>query len=502
VEPGRRTLADRYELQALIATGGMGQVWRAHDALLGRVVAIKVLRSEYTGDPTFVARFRAEAQHAALLAHRNIATVHDYGEVPAEDGAEHLAYLVMELVEGEPLSTVLARECRLGVPATLDLLYQTASALAAAHAAGVVHRDIKPGNVLVGDDGIVKITDFGIAWSASDVPLTQTGQVVGTAHYLSPEQAGGGKASPASDVYALGMIAYECLAGRRAFEGENAIQIALRQINDVPDPLPADVPDPVRSLIGRALLKDPSQRFPDGAAFRDAVADVLAGRDVPAPPPPVLPIEPSTTPFAAVGPAVDQAWPSVGYHPRRRWRRALVPAAALLAGAVIGVGALQFLGGPGTPVSVASGTSAGGGAAAGTSATVRVLAADYVGRPFREVEADLVGLGLRVKLAPTETADASPGLVTAVDPVGTLHLGDSVTVTYAVAPAPSPSSDGSAAPVTVVPAGSVTGATATPQPGHGRGPGPGGGSGGGPHGGPGHGPGHGHGHGHGKGHGK
>jgi len=488
VEPGRRTLADRYELQALIATGGMGQVWRAHDALLGRPVAVKVLRSEYTGDPTFVARFRAEAQHAALLAHRNIATVHDYGEVPAEDGGEHLAYLVMELVEGEPLSTVLARDCRLDTAVTLDLVHQTAAALAAAHAAGVVHRDVKPGNVLVGDDGIVKITDFGIAWSASDVPLTQTGQVVGTAHYLSPEQAAGGKASPASDVYALGMIAYECLAGRRAFEGGNAIQIALRQINDVPDPLPADVPDAVRSLIGRALLKDPAQRFPDGAAFRDAVADVLAGREVPAPPPPMLPIDPPTTPFAASGVA--------GSRSPRRWRRALVPAAALLAGAVIGVGALQFLGGTGTPVPAASG-SAGGGVAAGRTATVHLLAADYVGRPFREVEADLAGLGLRVVLDPVETTGTRPGLVTALDPVGTLHTGASVTVTYAVAPASSPGTDGAPAPVTVVPAGSLSGTAA--QPTHGSGPGPSGGSGGGGHGsghggGPGGKPGPGHGH--------
>ena len=302
VEPGQRTLAGRYELHSLLATGGMGQVWRARDVLLGRPVAVKVLRSEYTGDPTFLARFRAEAQHSALLTHRNIAAVFDYGEVPAgEASAEHLAYLVMELVEGEPLSTRLARQRRLGVPATLDLLCQTASTLAAAHAAGVVHRDVKPGNVLMGDDGVVKITDFGIAWSASDVPLTQTGQVVGTAHYLSPEQADGGKASPASDVYALGMIGYECLAGRRAFDGDNAVQIALRQITDMPEPLPADVPDAVRSLIGRALLKDPAERFADGAALRDAVADVLAGRDLPPLPAPLLPVDPSTTPLAMHG---------------------------------------------------------------------------------------------------------------------------------------------------------------------------------------------------------
>ena len=150
-EPGVRTLGDRYELLSLIATGGMGQVWRAHDALLDRSVAVKVLRSEYTGDPTFLARFRAEAQHTARLVHPNIAALHDYGEVVATDGSgETLAYLVMELVEGEPLSALLARCGRLDPHRTLDVVRQTAAALAVAHAAGVVHRDVKPGNVLVG----------------------------------------------------------------------------------------------------------------------------------------------------------------------------------------------------------------------------------------------------------------------------------------------------------------------------------------------------------------
>src|ERR1700710_1709561 len=167
VEPARRTLADRYELRALLAAGGMGQVWRAHDQLLGRPVAVKVLRSEYTGDELFLARFRAEAQHAAALSHPNIAAVYDYGEEPAIDGSgEHLAYLVMELVEGESLSVALARAGSLSPSRTLDVLRQTASALAVAHEAGVVHRDVKPGNVLVSGDGTVKITDFGIAWSA------------------------------------------------------------------------------------------------------------------------------------------------------------------------------------------------------------------------------------------------------------------------------------------------------------------------------------------------
>ena len=169
VEPGRRCLADRYELGQLIAAGGMGQVWRGTDVLLGRPVAVKVLRSEYTGDPTFLARFRAEAQHAASLCHPNIARVFDYGEVVAEDGTgETLAYLVMELVEGQPLSAVLREDGPLSPATTLSLLRQAGLALAEAHRVGMVHRDVKPGNILVLPDGSVKITDFGIAWSAAE----------------------------------------------------------------------------------------------------------------------------------------------------------------------------------------------------------------------------------------------------------------------------------------------------------------------------------------------
>src|SRR3954470_23145824 len=279
VEPARSSLGNRYGLRSLLATGGMGQVWRAEDVLLGRTVAIKVLRSEYTGDELFLARFRAEAHHAAALSHPNIAAVYDYGEEPAIDGSgEHLAYLVMELVEGEPLSAMLARAGALPPNRVIDVLRQTAAALGAAHDAGVVHRDVKPGNVLVGTDGTVKITDFGIAWSAGSVPLTQTGQVIGTASYLSPEQAAGAHATPASDVYALGMVGYECLAGRRAFDGDNSVTIALKHLRDQPDPLPAEVPAGLRTLIERATIKDPAQRFPDGAAVVEAIDELRAGR--------------------------------------------------------------------------------------------------------------------------------------------------------------------------------------------------------------------------------
>ena len=202
-----------------------------------------MLRSEYTGDPTFLARFRAEAQHAASLSHPNIAAVFDYGEEIAQDGTgETLAYLVMELVEGEPLSTLVAREGPLATETTLSLLRQTAFGLGEAHRAGMVHRDVKPGNILVRPDGSVKITDFGIAWSARSVALTRTGQVIGTPQYLSPEQAEGRPTTPASDVYALGLIGYECLTGHPAFEGDNAVTIALKQVRQDPEPLPDDLP--------------------------------------------------------------------------------------------------------------------------------------------------------------------------------------------------------------------------------------------------------------------
>ncbi|SFF04373.1 protein kinase domain-containing protein [Blastococcus tunisiensis] len=416
-ELGGPTVGGRYELLALLATGGMGQVWRARDTVLDRPVAVKVLRSEYTGNPTFLARFRAEARHTAALAHRNIAALHDYGEVPADDAApEHVAYLVMELVEGEALCDVLAREPRLPVGRTLDLLQQAASGLAAAHAAGVVHRDVKPGNILVADDGTVKITDFGIAWSAASVPLTQTGQVVGTAHYLSPEQAAGGKAGPASDVYALGVIGYECLAGRRVFDGENSVQVALMQVRDTPDPLPEDVPENVRRLVDRALLKDPAARFADGAAFRDAVTDVLAGRMLP------RPSAGSTRPLIAGEPVV-LPW-------RRRAVRVLAPLAAVVAGAGIALAGSQLLDSPPPPAVEEAG-----------SAPVVLVAEDFVGRPVGEVEAELGARGLAVERAVEETDAQEPGLVTGVSPTGAVRQGQTVIVSYAVAPPAPPDAD-------------------------------------------------------------
>ncbi|MGW8482704.1 protein kinase domain-containing protein [Microbacterium sp. NPDC055903] len=263
----------RYELLSRIAIGGMGEVWEATDHVIGRTVAIKILKDEYMGDPGFLERFRAEARHAALVNHEGIASVFDYGE---ENGS---AYLVMELVPGEALSTILEREGALSADKTLDIVAQTASALQAAHAAGLVHRDIKPGNLLITPDGRVKITDFGIARIADQVPLTATGQVMGTVQYLSPEQASGHPASPATDTYSLGIVAYESLAGKRPFTGESQVAIAMAQINEQPPPLPATVPIPVQNLVMAMIAKKPADR-PSSSATVARAAQALRRGDL------------------------------------------------------------------------------------------------------------------------------------------------------------------------------------------------------------------------------
>ena len=291
-------LAGRYEITAPIATGGMGEVWKARDRVLDRIVAAKVLKSEYTGDPSFLARFRNEARHTAALTHPNIASVYDYGETVDDTGTQQLAFLVMEFVEGQPLVTILHDEGALPVDWTLHVLSQSADGLSAAHRAGVVHRDIKPGNLMVRPDGVVKLTDFGIAQARDATPLTRTGMVVGTAQYLSPEQAQGMEVTAASDVYSLGVVAYECLAGVRPFDGASQVAIALAHINRPPPPLPSHVPPAVRLLVERALAKDPADRFPDGGAFAEAIRRVAAGGTLAA----AVPVAgPRTTPTAVVG---------------------------------------------------------------------------------------------------------------------------------------------------------------------------------------------------------
>ncbi len=271
-------LSHRYRLTQRIAVGGMGEVWAADDIRLARVVACKILRPELTGDPEFLGRFRTEARITASLNHPGICAVYDYGEV---SGADHYltgtAYLVMELISGESLSSVLNRLGRLSVGRTLDVLEQTGNALQQAHARALVHRDIKPGNLLITPGGQVKITDFGIAKVAHEAPVTRSGMVMGTAQYISPEQAAGREASPASDIYSLGVVAYECLAGRLPFHSDNTVAIALAHVRDAPPPLPDDVPPPVARLVMTMLAKDPAARYPNGAVLARAAGELRAG---------------------------------------------------------------------------------------------------------------------------------------------------------------------------------------------------------------------------------
>ena len=266
-------LAGRYRLTDRIATGGMGEVWRGEDELLNREVAVKLLPTGRAGDESFLARFRAEARYAASLSHPGIARVYDYGESSEFGGA----YLIMELVNGDPLSAILARAGRLSADATLDIVSQAARALDAAHQAGIVHRDIKPGNLLVTAGGTTKITDFGIATAVAAAQashLTETGMVMGTAMYVSPEQATGAPVDAASDIYSLGVVAYECLAGHPPFTASEPLAIAFAHKHEPVPPLPADVPEPVAALVYHMLAKTPEERPVNVRAVADR-ADML-----------------------------------------------------------------------------------------------------------------------------------------------------------------------------------------------------------------------------------
>lgn len=269
-------LSGRYRLDERIGAGGMGEVWQASDTLLNRPVAVKMLHTAQMGEPISRQRFRTEAQITAGLSHAGIAQVYDYGE------QDDIAFLVMELISGEPLSAIIKRNPGLDPDIALDVVDQTAQALAAAHSQGIVHRDIKPGNLLVTENGTVKLTDFGIARGNESVTLTQTGMVMGTAQYISPEQVAGKPATQSSDLYALGVVAYECLAGRPPFVSDTPLALALAHTREPPPPLPDSVPAPVRELVAQLLRKDPSERPSTAAEVSQRAQQlraVLSGSD-------------------------------------------------------------------------------------------------------------------------------------------------------------------------------------------------------------------------------
>ena len=332
-EPGAATegrrLGGRYRVEELLATGGMGEVWAARDLLLDRAVAVKVLGGALAGDGRAAERLRREARAAARLEHPSIARVLDLGE---QDGRP---YLVMELLEGESLAARIDRAGAMAAPEAARVVAAVADALEAAHRGGVVHRDVKPGNVFLTSDGEVKVLDFGIASAAGEAALT-TGEMLGTPAYLAPERVLGHPATPAADIYALGVVLYELLAGRRPFDDGSDIELAMAHVHAHPAPLAPAAPSAPPFLVAaceQAMAKDPSARPPSAAAFAQLVRAKRPGPGLPATRPLPLP--------AAVASKVPT--PPVAGRRRSRSRRRGLLVALLVAGAVLA--ALPVLGG-------------------------------------------------------------------------------------------------------------------------------------------------------------
>jgi serine/threonine-protein kinase len=452
---------NRYRLESRIATGGMGEVWRATDTSLGREVAVKVLKSEYADDPLFRSRFEVEAQHAAALHHPGVASVYDVGEsalLGREDGsAVPRPFLVMELVDGQPLSALLRGGRPLDPDAVRDLMAQSADAIGAAHKAGIVHRDVKPANLLVTPERRVKITDFGIARASDGLGLTGTGQVMGTPQYLSPEQARGDTATPASDVYSLGVVAFECLVGHRPFDADSPVATALAHLNDPVPNLPRSVPADLAAVVRRALSKDPAARYADGDAFAAALRDPSASASattaqVP-PVAPVLPAEDRTQVITPVPPApvrgpdpyLDPAPEPVPFEERRPVWPVVLLVGALVAAIVI-VLLLLTQGGDDSSSPAASDTTSAPTTTSSSPTTtasspteqtssapavVTVNEDDYLGLPVDDVVSALHKLGLKVVTRPVANpGDKDADSVASVSPSGDLAKGDTVTVEF------------------------------------------------------------------------
>jgi serine/threonine-protein kinase len=447
----RELLGNRYRLVERLATGGMGVVWRAVDERLDRPVAVKLIRPEYADDPTFRQRLRLEARAIAAIRSPHVVRIHDVCEEEDPAGGWR-SYLVMELVDGEPLSERL-RHGPLPLATTRSVIAQAATALAAAHQRHIVHRDVKPGNVMVDHTGQVTVLDFGIARAADAVSLTATDLVLGTARYLSPEQADGKAATGASDVYSLGVLAYHCLTGNVPFDATSDIAVVLAHRNDPVPPLPASVPPDVAGLVNRMLAKAPEER-PTAAQTATEIADPGdAGQpDVPVIVPP--PTDPDTGPLAfasthtlprvrqpaasnptAVLPAAMVARHAFRdrLHARadglRDSRSASVRAAPLALPAVAALLVIM------AAVAIASSpSSAGQPAAAGSHSTaavhappkVRIDPTAYIGQQWSLVRGELVALGVRP--VPTFVADGPDGTVIGLAPTGRVAKGTAISV--------------------------------------------------------------------------
>jgi serine/threonine-protein kinase len=420
-----KRLIDRYRLEQRLASGGMGTVYEATDERLERRVAVKLLKEELADDPLFVERFRREARAVAALSHPNIASVFDYG---ADGGRD---FIVMELLEGTDLAEVL-RAGPLEPSRAAEIAAQACDALAHAHSAGIVHRDVKPANIILVASGRVKVTDFGIARALGDTTLTAAGSVLGTAHYLAPEQASGSAAGAAVDQYAMGVMLYEMLTGEVPFSGDSPIGVAMRHVSDeVPAPSnkAPEVPAALDEVVLTATAKDPSDRYPDIAAMASALRAAVS--------PPAAAFAAPTTPLAMEH--TTQELPESSWIPARAGRAALI-ALAVLAALLVGLVAARLLSAPGAPPER---DRKQGGAAATPSPSPSpspvpetFTLPSVVGLDYAAAAEELESLGLKPAKFEDPDAEGDPDEVvdTDPDPGREVSSGETIEVYVAVAP--------------------------------------------------------------------
>ncbi len=418
IQSPQQMLAGRYELRELIGRGGMAEVHLGYDTRLSRIVAIKLLRSDIAGDPTFQARFRREAQSAAALNHPSIVAVYDSGEeeLTQPDGSTRVVpFIVMEYVEGHTVRELLGEGEAVPIPEAVEITTGVLDALEYSHRAGIVHRDIKPGNIMLTQAGAVKVMDFGIARAVEDsaATVTQTHAVVGTAQYLSPEQARGEVVDARSDLYSTGCLLYELLTGQPPFTGDSAVAIAyqhVREIPKTPSSIAADIPDSLDRVVLKALAKNRDDRYQDAAHMRADLLAAARGLDVAAPATDtwaattIMAPEPSA---AAPSPDEEPApSPTDEGQPRRRWWVWVLVLIALIAlGTVLGLSAAGILGSDPEPTPTPSATAVAVPSVAGMSESDAQEAIEALGLTYEkgdDVNSDTVDSGLAVSTDPGE----------------------------------------------------------------------------------------------------
>ena len=413
----KSVLSDRYQVEARIGAGGMAEVYRGFDQVLNRTVAIKVLLPQMARDTSFVERFRREAQAAARLNQPNIVGVYDTG---ADDGTQ---YIVMEFIEGRTLAEFMATGRRPTPTQAAEIAQKIAAAIAAAHAQGVIHRDIKPGNVMITRDGVIKVMDFGIARVLGPETAPQTSAVLGTASYLSPEQAQGGPVDARTDIYSLGAVLYELLTARPPFTGDSPVAVAYKQVNEAPaapSSLNPDVPASLDAVVMKALSKNPSNRYQSAEEFSADLARVIVGEEVDATP--LMPAAMGDATQVISRPAAHTAVLPPTEEPKGSGRKVWL-------GVLIGLLLFALLAGAGYLL-VTSLTDEG-------DPKPLIELDDYRGRPYLDVKRELEDAGLEVVRTPRETDQPDDvGTVLAQDPKagGSIAEGGTVTLTVGVAP--------------------------------------------------------------------